>query len=83
MGRCDKLVKKAQESPGNLRFAEACRLARCLGFEQVRETGGSHQVFKKRGSRGLINIQNRDGEAIEYQVKQILALAEALGLLEN
>ena len=83
MGRCDKLVKKAQESPGNLRFAEACRLARCLGFEQVRKTGGSHRVFKKPESRGLINLQNCNGEAIEYQVKQILALAGALGLLEN
>lgn len=83
MGRCEKLVRKAQESPGNLRFAEACRLARCLGFEQVRRTGGSHRVFKKSGSQGLINLQNRDGEATEYQVRQILALAEALGLLEN
>ena len=83
MGRCDKLVREAQESPGNLRFAEACRLARCLGFEQVRKTGGSHRVFKKPGSRGLINLQNCNGEAIEYQVKQILALAGALGLLEN
>ncbi len=83
MGKCEKLVRMARESPGNLRFAEACRLARCLGFEQVRRTSGSHQVFKKPGRRGLINLQNRGGEAIEYQVRQILNLAEELGLLED
>ena len=83
MGKCDKLVRKARESPGNLRFAEACRLARCLGFEQVRRTAGSHRVFKKPGTLGLINLQDRDGRAIAYQVKQMLALAEELGLLEN
>lgn len=83
MGRCDKLVTKARESPGNLRFAEACRLARCLGFEQVRRTGGSHQVFKQPGRRGLINLQNREGNAVGYQVRQILTLAEELGLLED
>ncbi len=80
VGRCEKLVRKARESPGSLRFAEACRLARCLGFEQVRRTAGSHRVFKKPGSRSLINLQNRDGAAIAYQVKQILNLAEELGL---
>jgi len=83
MGRCDRLIRKARRSPGGLRFEEACRLARCLGFEQVRRTGGSHRVFKRPGAPGLINLQNRDGSAITYQVKQILALAEDLGLLKD
>lgn len=83
MGTCDKLVRKARESPGNLRFVEACRLARCLGFEQVRRTAGSHRVFKKPGTPRLINLQDRDGRAIAYQVKQMLALAEELGLLDD
>lgn len=83
MGTCDKLVRKARESPGNLRFVEACRLARCLGFEQVRRTAGSHRVFKKPGTAGLINLQDRDGRAIAYQVKQMLALAEELGLFKD
>ena len=76
-------MRKARESPGGLRFSEACRLARCLGFEQVRRTAGSHRVFKKPGVRGLINLQNRNGRAIGYQVRQILALAEELGLLDE
>jgi predicted RNA binding protein YcfA (HicA-like mRNA interferase family) len=83
LGRCEKLVRKARESPGNLRFSEACRLARCLGFEQVRRTAGSHRVFKKPGVLGLINLQERDGQAIAYQVRQILRLAEELGLLDE
>ena len=81
--RCEKLVRKARGSPGGLRFAEACRLARCLGFEQVRRTAGSHRVFKKPGVRGLINLQDRDGRAIAYQVRQILSLAEELGLFDE
>ena len=83
VGRCEKLVRKARGSPRNLRFAEACRLARCLGFQQVRRTAGSHRVFKKPGVRGLINLQDRDGRAIAYQVRQILRLAEELGLLDE
>ena len=78
LGRCDKLTRKARESPGSLRFEEACRLARCLGFEQVRRTRGSHRVFKRTGVRALINLQDRDGAAVEYQVKQIIALADRL-----
>ncbi|MBT8479720.1 MAG: type II toxin-antitoxin system HicA family toxin [Gemmatimonadetes bacterium] len=83
MGSCEKLFRKAQASPASLRFAEACRLARCLGFQQVRRTSGSHRVFKKPGAHGLINLQDRDGRAVGYQVKQILALAEELGLLDD
>jgi len=73
----------ARESPGSLRYVGACRLARCLGFQQIRRTAGSHRVFKKPGSRGLIDLQDRDGAAIAYQVKQIQNLAEELGLLED
>ena len=83
VGRWEKLVRKARESPGRLRFEEACRLARCLGFRQVRRTAGSHRVFKKPGVRGLINLQNRGGQAIAYQVRQIVNLAEDLGLLDD
>ena len=83
MARCEKLIRKARQAPGSLRFEEACRLARCLGFEQVRRTRGSHRVFKRPGVRGLVNLQDRDGSAVAYQVRQILALADEHGLFED
>jgi hypothetical protein len=30
-----------------------------------------------------VNLQNRGGQAIPYQVKQILAIADELGLLDD
>jgi predicted RNA binding protein YcfA (HicA-like mRNA interferase family) len=83
LGRCEKLLRKARRSPGGLRFEEACRLAECLGFEPVRSARGSHRIFKKPGERSLANLQNRGGQAIPYQVRQILAIADEFGLLDD
>ena len=83
LGRCEKLLRKARRSPAGLRFDEACRLAECLGFEPVRSGRGSHRIFKKPGERSLVNLQNRGGQAIAYQVRQILAIADELGLADE
>jgi len=39
-----KLLKKALSSPANLRFEEACALARAFGFRLSR-VSGSHHIF--------------------------------------
>jgi len=83
VGRCERLIEKARRAPGSLRFEEACRLAECLGFEQTRRSRGSHHVFKKPGIHGLVNLQDRSGKAVAYQVRQILALADEHGLPER
>jgi hypothetical protein len=79
MANCDKLLQKAKNNPAGLRFAEACNLAECYGFQLSRRRGGSHHIYKYPGVMALINLQeDRNGKAKEYQVRQILDIIEEL-----
>jgi hypothetical protein len=80
MGRCEKLWGRAKASPSNLRFEEACRLAECFGFQFARQRGTSHCIYKYPGWMGLLNFQDVDGKAKEYQVRQLLEAVEELSL---
>jgi hypothetical protein len=74
-----KLLKKALSSPANLRFEEACALARAFGFHLAR-VNGSHHIFARAGVSELLNLQEVDGKAKPYQVKQLLGLVERYNL---
>jgi len=74
-----KLLKKALASSANLRFEEACALARAFGFHLSR-VRGSHHIFAHPNVRELVNLQEVNGKAKPYQVKQLLALAEGYNL---
>ncbi len=70
-----KVLRKALASPANLRFAEACALARGFGFHLCR-VSGSHHIFVHPNVRELINLQDVRGKAKAYQVKQLLQIVE-------
>ena len=74
-----KLLQKALSSPANLRFEEACSLARAFGFHLSR-VKGSHHIFAHPSVRELVNLQEVKGKAKPYQVKQLLALVEEYNL---
>ena len=74
-----KLLQKALSSPTNLRFGEACALARAFGFHLSR-VKGSHHIFAHPNLRELVNLQEVKGKAKPYQVKQLLALVEGYNL---
>jgi len=74
-----KLLKKALSSPANLRFEEACALARGFGFRLSR-VSGSHHIFAHHSIRELVNLQEVGGKAKPYQVKQLLGLVERYNL---
>ena len=74
-----KLLQKALSSPANLRFEEACNLARAFGFHLSRARG-SHHIFGRQGVRELVNLQEVGGKAKPYQVKQLLDLVERYNL---
>jgi len=74
-----KLLQKALSSPANLRFEEACALARAFGFHLSR-VKGSHHIFAHPNVRELVNMQEVQGKAKPYQVKQLLALVEGYNL---
>jgi HicA toxin of bacterial toxin-antitoxin, len=74
-----KLLQKALASAGNLRFEEACALARAFGFHLSR-VKGSHHIFARENVPELLNFQEVKGKAKPYQVRQLLALVERYNL---
>jgi predicted RNA binding protein YcfA (HicA-like mRNA interferase family) len=74
-----KILGKALSSPANLRFEEACTLARAFGFHLSRRRG-SHHVFTHPGIPQLVNLQDVKGKAKAYQVRQLLQIVERCNL---
>ncbi len=77
------LVAVARRAPESLRFTDAVRLARQLGFEKVRQAGG-HRVYRGplRAVATPLNLQeSRDGHAKAFQIERMLRVAEAAGRL--
>jgi len=83
MGKCDKLLEKAKNSPNNFSFAEICQLAECYGFVFQRQRS-SHVIYEHPNLRieqnRLMNFQDFKGKAKPYQVKQLL---RAIYILQN
>ena len=75
----NKLLQKALASPANLRFEEACALARAFGFHPSR-VSGSHHIYVHPGVRELLNLEDVRGKAKAYQVRQLLQLVERYNL---
>lgn len=76
MSKREKLIAKAKNNSGDLRFEEACRLAEIFGFMHIR-TKGSHMVYARQDIQEIVNLQpGKNGKAKGYQVEQILAIAE-------
>lgn len=70
MGRYEKLLQRAVEAPGNLRFTDLCKLAEMVGFVFDR-AAGSHRIYKHPAGM-MMNFQDVNGQAKPYQVKQLL-----------
>ncbi|MBK6407048.1 MAG: type II toxin-antitoxin system HicA family toxin [Holophagales bacterium] len=66
---------KALQSPHNLRFAEVCSLAEAFGFRLSR-TGGSHHIYVHPAIPELLKLQEVQGQAKAYQIRQLLQLVE-------
>jgi hypothetical protein len=78
MGQTDKLLNAIRANPKGVRFEDACRAARLLGF--VHEGGkGSHRVFKRKGEPVQLNFQNRAGYIPPYQARQLARMIEKYG----
>ena len=73
-----KLFAAIRANAKNVRFEDACRAARLLGF--VHEGGrGSHRVCKRKGERMQLNFQNRDGYIPPYQARQLARMIDKYG----
>ena len=71
MARADKLLKKALNNAGSLKFSEICRLAKYFSYTLDRQKG-DHDVYTRPGVKGIQNFQNWGGNAKPYQVRQLL-----------
>jgi predicted RNA binding protein YcfA (HicA-like mRNA interferase family) len=74
-----KLLHQALSGSKNIRFADFVSLVEAFGFRRVR-TSGSHHIFERPGIQELVNLQNRNGKAKPYQIKQFLELVELYNL---
>ena len=84
----EKLLQKAKENPGDIRFDDAVTLAKQLGWVESRKRG-SHVIFyhpKGQLLRGNypkpLNLQRgTNGKAKSYQIRQMLEMAKELGIV--
>lgn len=74
-----KLLEKALTGPKNMRFNEMVTLVEAFGFRLSRMSG-SHHIFAHPQVRELVNLQNVDGQAKPYQIRQFLQLVERYNL---
>jgi len=72
-----KLLEKARRAPHLLRFDDAVRLGRQLGFEKVRQVRG-HRVFR-HPLLSPLNLQlGQHGRAKAWQVRRMLLAARSV-----
>lgn len=75
MKNSQKVLKRILAGAKNIRFEEMISLVEAFGFRLLR-VKGSHHIFTHDGLDKLLNLQEADGEAKPYQIKQFLTLVE-------
>lgn len=78
----EKIIDKMRRSPHNIDFHDLEAVCR-EKFGEARQQGSSHRIYKIPGSRQRINIQNDNGKAKPYQVRQVLKALEQLEKQQN
>jgi predicted RNA binding protein YcfA (HicA-like mRNA interferase family) len=74
-----KTLEKILGGSKNIPFADMCRLVKAFGFRLSRITG-SHHIFVHPGIPEIVNLQEVDGKAKPYQIRQFLKLVEEYNL---
>lgn len=74
-----KLLRKILNNPKDVSFAHMGKMVESFGFELCR-ISGSHHIFSHPALSELVNLQNVNGKAKSYQVKQFIALIEKYDL---
>ena len=80
MTKINQLVEQLKNNPNNVCFNDLVKVCSHY-FGEPRSKGTSHHVYKVPWQgEPRVNIQNKDGKAKPYQVRQVL---EAIDKLEN
>lgn len=76
MSQRAKLIAAIRNNPKDVRFDDACKVARWLGFTGE-GVSGSHHTFARPGEEAGLNFQPRkDGKVPPYQAKQLIAMID-------
>lgn len=83
MAQIKKLVAQLRKNPKNVRFTDLVKVCNHY-FGDPRQLGTSHCVYKTPWfGNPRVNIQEKDGKAKAYQVKQVLEAIEKIEGMEN
>lgn len=83
MSNLGKLFAKARRNPNGLRFGDLRTLCEGVGMD-LRAVNGSHHVYTHPLAGRPISIQEcKGGGAKGYQVKQVVAVIEDNGLMDE
>ncbi|WP_414530812.1 type II toxin-antitoxin system HicA family toxin [Nodularia chucula] len=79
MSKKRKLLEKVLSGSKNIHFNELVALVEAFGFTLSR-VNGSHHIFTHPDIPELVNLQNRNGKSVPYQVRQLMILVEEYAL---
>lgn len=74
-----RLLQRILFGAKNIRFSDFVSLVEAFGFRLSR-TNGSHHIFTHPNVQELVNIQNANGQAKPYQIRQFLKIVEQYNL---
>jgi hypothetical protein len=78
MTQIEKLVARLRKNPQNVIFSDLVKVCDHY-FGEARQQGTSHCVYKTPWQGNpRVNIQNKNGKAKVYQVKQVLSAIEKI-----
>jgi hypothetical protein len=78
MESLEKIISGLEQNPGNVKYTTLCHICERF-FGEARQKGTSHRVYKtpwKGDPR--INIQEKNGKAKTYQVRQVIKALKRL-----
>jgi len=78
MAKIKELLASLRQNPKGVSFNDLCKVCDHF-FGQARQTGSSHRIYKTPWQGDpRVNIQNDNGMAKTYQVRQVLKAIERL-----
>jgi hypothetical protein len=82
MSQIEKILDRLKNNPVNISFADLAKV--CSHYFGEPRIEGSHHIYKMPWAGDpRINIQDKNGKAKTYQVKQVLSAIEKLKEMEN
>ena len=82
MANIRKLVEKIENNPNDVKFTDLAKV--CEHYFGTPRQKGSHLIYKTPClGDPRINIQDKDGKAKPYQVKQVLRAIRMIEEIDN